>query len=199
MTDNERRETAAAPRVYRPRLSFYKPNPKGTGCALQLEVHPAHDLTDGSIMARFANQLTVGDRRGPNPTYPHFDWENALTVKLEFSDLAKMLQVFRGECEALEDGKGLYHRSPKGLTRIGLKHLIEPICGYMFEVSRTSSDGQNETRAAHLLIAPHEATGLVAALEGSLSVICFGLPVVIERDTSAYRQAVRGMHDASAA
>ena len=30
-------------------------------------------------------------------------------------------------------------------------------------------------------------------------VICFGMPMVIERDTSAYRQAVKEQRDASAA
>lgn len=186
------------PRSYRPRFSLYKPNPKGTGCAMELELHPAHDQTEGSIMARLANQMTIGDRRGPNPTYPRFDWENSICVKLGFSDLAKMLQVFRGECEALEEGKGLYHRSPRGLTRISLRHLIEAAPGYSFEVSRSSGEGRDGLRA-RILIAQHEAIGLVAAIEQSLGYVCFGIPVVIAHDTSGYRQAVREMRDAPAA
>ena len=32
---------------YRPNLAFYHANAKGTGCALKLSLHPAHDDTDG--------------------------------------------------------------------------------------------------------------------------------------------------------
>lgn len=185
-------------RAFRPRLAFFKPNGKGTGCAMRLELHPAHGQTDGSIMVSLANQLTVGDRRGPNPTYPRFDWENAIYVKLDFTDLSKMLQVFRGECESIEEGRGLVHRSPRGLTYIRLSHLIEPNPCYGLEVKRCASEGNHEVRA-FVPITPAEALGLTAAIESSLGVICFGLPMVIERDTSAYRQAVKGARNASAA
>ena len=94
---------------FRPKLAFYHANARGTGGALQLELHPAHDDTDGSIMATFATQLTIGDRLGAVPVYPRFDWEGAITVKLDFTDISKMLQVFRGECEAPEDGRGHFH------------------------------------------------------------------------------------------
>lgn len=191
-------EKVSEQRAYRPRLSFFKPNGKGTGCAMRMELHPAHGQTDGSIMVTLANQMTIGDRRGPNPTYPHFDWENAIYVKLDFTDLSKMLQVFRGECETLEDGKGLVHRSPRGLTYIKLSHLIEPAPCYGLEVRRCAADGHHDVRA-FMPLSPYEALGLTAAIEDSLGVICFGMPMVIERDTSAYQQAVKGMRDASAA
>ena len=110
------------PKRIRPQFSLYHPNGKGTGAAIELELHPAHDRTDGSIMMKIANQMTIGDRRGPNPTYPHFDWKGAVTVKLDFNDLSKMLQVFRGECEAIDDGHGLYHSSARATTKIVLRH-----------------------------------------------------------------------------
>lgn len=184
-------------RTYRPRFRLYKPNPKGTGCAMELTLHPAHDLFEGSIMARLSNQLTVGDRRGPNPTFPSFDWENAIPVKLGFSDLSKMLQVFRGECETLEEDKGLYHRSPSGLTHIMLKHLIEPTPGYSLMVSRVTPGAQEGPRA-HIFLSSVEASGVTAAVEQSLGYVCFGIPMVLEHDTTAYRQAVREMRHDSA-
>ena len=172
-TANDR---ASPPRAFRPTLAFYKANAKGSGCAMKMELHPAHGQTDGSIMVTLANQMTIGDRRGPNPTFPHFDWENAICVKLDFSDLSKMLQVFRGECESIEDGRGLVHRSPEGLAYIRLAHLIEPIPGYRLEVEFYAGEGRIEKRS--IMLAPYEALGLVAAIESSLVVICFGIPMV---------------------
>ena len=40
----------AKPGQYRPSLTFYHPNGKGTGGALEMELHPAHGSTGGCIM-----------------------------------------------------------------------------------------------------------------------------------------------------
>ena len=189
-------EGAAQARRFRPKFALYKANGKGTGCAIKFELHPAHDTTDGSIFVTMANQLTVGDRSGPNPTYARFDWENAVFIKLDFNDLTKMLQVFRGECESIEDGKGLYHRSPRATTRILLRHNVEPSQCYTMEAFRTMNvNGAQQDTRTHFLFSPHEALGLAAAIEDSLGVICFGVPMVIEHDTTAYRQGVKEMRN----
>lgn len=175
---------------FRPNLTFYHPNAKGTGGALSMNLHPAHDDVGGCIMAKVANQTAVADRRGPNPTFARFDWENAICVKLDFTDLCKILQVFRGECESIDDGRGLYHRSPAGATRIVLRRLVTPVPGYSLELYRTRADGVSEANA-HLLISPIEALGLCEAISGSMSIICFGIPMLIAHDTSAYREKVQ--------
>ena len=165
-------------KTYRPSLVFYKANAKCTGCAMKMELHPAHDQTSGCIMMSLASQKTVGDYRGPNPTFPTFDWENPITVKLDFTDLSKMLQVFRGEYESIEEGRGLVHRSPSGLAYIRLAHLVEPIPGYRLEVEFYAGALRVEKRT--VMLAPYEALGLVAAIESSLGVICFGVPVDVQ-------------------
>lgn len=181
---------ATARGTYRPELTFYHPNAKGTGCALAMNLHPAHDDVDGSIMMKVANQSSVGDSRGPRPTYARFDWEKAICVKLDFNDLCQVLMVFRGVCESVGEGRGLYHRSPKAATRIVLRHLVEPVSGYSLELYRTPVGGTGESRA-HILLTAAEAYGLCEAIAGSMPVICFGIPMVIARDTSAYRESVR--------
>ena len=178
------------PGKYRPDLRIYHASAKGTGCALKMNLHPAHDDCDGCIMAVFANQLTVGDRNLPQPTFSRFDWENAIAVKLDFNDLCMMLQVFRGECESILDGKGLFHRTAKASTVINLRHMVEPVSGYSFEVSRTMSDG-SAPRRAHIMLANHEALGLAEAIAGSLAVVSFGIPMLQSHDTSAYREEAR--------
>lgn len=161
----------------RPTLTMYHPNGKGTGSAIRLELHPAHDDTAGSIMATIATQLTTGNCMGSMLVYPRFDWEGAITVKLDFTDISKMLQVFLGECESLEDGRGLFHKSTRGTSKIILRHLVEPINGYMLEVYRKTSDSEDSN--ARIFLSPYEALGLATAIESSMGVICFGIPMVI--------------------
>jgi len=187
----------AAPVRFRPKLTFYHPNPKGTGSAAQFELHPAHEDTDGSIMMGIANQMSVGDRRAETPVFPRFDWKNAIKVKLDFNDLCAMLQVFRGECETINDGKGLYHRSPRGTTRIVLRHALDPVAGYSFEFYRTANDGAEQN--SRIFFSCGEALGLCEAIAGSMAVISFGIPVVIPHDTSAYEAEVKEGRNAFAA
>ncbi len=182
---------------YRPTLAFYRANPKGSGSALKLELHPAHGPVDGSIMATMANQRTVGDRRGPKPTYATFNWEQAICVKLDFNDLTQILQVLRGKAESLCDGKGLYHATARHSTRICLRHCIEPYSGYSLDLYRKPNEG--DEIHSHILLSASEAYGLAAAVEGSLGVVCFGIPAVIPHDTTAYRSEARRMRDAPAA
>jgi hypothetical protein len=160
---------------YKAKMRFFHPNLKGTGCALSLELQPANGDGEGYIMASFANQLTVGNRQASIPTYPTFNWEGAVTVKLDFSDLCRILQVLRGECESIEEGKGLYHRSSKAGTKINIRHLIEPVQGYVFEVHRVANEGGAENRAM-IMFTPWEALGVAESIAGSMSAICFGVP-----------------------
>ena len=160
---------------YRAKMRFYHPNMKGTGCALSLELIPASGSDEGCIMACFANQLTIGSLQTATPTYSTFDWENAITVKLDFSDLSRILQVLRGECESIEDGRGIYHRSAKAGTKINIRHLIDPVQGYAFEVNRVKNGGGGESRAM-IMFTPWEALGLTESIAGSMSAICFGVP-----------------------
>lgn len=183
---------------FRPKFALYHASPKGTGAALKMALHPAHDDVDGSIWMTLANQMTIGDRRGPNPVYPRFDWENAITVKLDFNDLCQMLQVFRGEIESINDGKGLYHVSPVATTRIAFRHLIEPIAGYSLEVYRTPRNGGDDLHG-RFVFSPAEAGGICEAIADSMGVIAFGIPTVQTHDTSAYEAKVKEGRDVAAA
>ena len=183
---------------YRPNLAFYRANPKGTGCAVKMNLHPAHDDTDGCIMLTMANQLTVGNRMGPNPTFPTYDWEHAITVKLDFNDLTQVLQVLRGETESINEGKGLYHRSPRGVTSIRLSHLVDPVPGYVLDISRKTAKEGEEDRA-HFMFGPAEALGLCEAIAGSIYIVAFGIPMLVPHDTAAYKSEAKAMRHAAAA
>ena len=195
-TNNDMNRTAGETR---PKLCIYHPSPNGNGCAVKMELHPAHDDTDGCMMMTFANQKTVGARNGGVSKFATFDWENRITVKLDFSDICRMLQVFRGECESIEDGKGLFHHSPKYATKIMLRHMLEPRNGYSVEVYRNSLDKSAPDLHSHIMFTPAEAYGIAMSFESSIGVICFGIPKVIQHDVSAYRSQVRAMRNVSAA
>ena len=194
--------TAAATRTgdsesYRPRLSYYHPNGRGTGGAVQFELHPAHGCTDGSIFATFARQKTVGSCEGNVRTFPRFDWANRICVKLDMTDLLQMLQVFRGMQESIADGKGLFHRSTRSNTIVKLEHRIEPQPGYLLEAFRRPLEG--DPSRAGVVLTVSEALGLSLAIEQSMDVIAFGIPMVIPRANAETREAASGTSMAAAA
>ena len=198
MNTETNNSTATAPLgQIRPKLTFYHPTAKGTGCAVSWMLHPAHDYTDGSIWLRAANQMTIGNRMGPNPTFPHFDWENRICVKLDFNDLCAMLQVFRGECESINGDHGLYHRTAKATTKIRLRHLVDPVSGYSLELYKTPAGGGEESHA-HLLLSPAEALGLCESIAGAMYLVSFGIPMLVPHDTTAYRREAREVRDVAA-
>ncbi len=198
MNDANRKNEAPRVGMYRPTLTLYHASTKGTGSAMSMTLHPAHDDVGGCIMVKMASQMTVGDLRSASPRYPTFDWDSGIVVKLDFDDLSKMLQVFRGECEAVEEGKGLLHVTAQHSTSIDFRHMVDPICGYSLEFFRTSRDGKSESRARFIL-SPCEALGVSTAIESSLGVIAFGIPMLIPHDTAQYRREAREARNAAAA
>ena len=161
--------------VNRPLLMLYHPNRKGTGCAMAMELRPADSTRSGFISVSIANQMTVGNPTGDNPTFPRFDWENSVDVLLDFNDLCVILQVLRGETESIGDGHGIFHKCKRCCRRIQLRHLVDPVCGYSFEVVETPANGGEEKRV-HMLLSPAESLGLCESISGSMYLIAFGNP-----------------------
>ncbi len=162
----------------RPTWTMYKPNGKGTGSALRLELHPAHDQTNGSIFATLAPQKTCGTRTAEEITYPTFDWEKTIAIKFDIMDLTQILQVLRGCTESLADGKGLFHRSSTANAVIKFEHRIEPVPCYVLDVSRKPFDGDVER--IWFMLRPTEAFALSEVIANALLYVAFGIPMVNE-------------------
>lgn len=156
--------------VNSPCLRLYNPNAKGTGCAMVMKLRPSDSTQDGFIVVSFANQMTVGNPTGDNPTFPRFDWENRVDVVLGFNDLCAILQVLRGETESIRDGRGIFRKYKECSQRIQLRHVIEPVCGYMFEVFETPE------KRVHMLLSPAESLGVCESIAGSMYLVAFGSP-----------------------
>lgn len=161
--------------INRPYLEFYHPNGKGTGCVMTMALHPADSTQIGFISVSIANQMTVGNPTGDNPTYPTFDWENRVDVVLDFNDLCAILQVLRGETESIREGRGIFHKNNACCRTIKFSHIVEPVCGYSFEVYEKQANGGEEKRV-HILLSPAESLGICEAISGSMYLIAFGSP-----------------------
>ena len=151
-------------------FTLLKPNPKGTGAALKLALYPAHNGFEGFVRAEFAAQESAMEPRS-------FDWDNSMCLKLGFDDICRLLQVFRGECEQINEGKGVVHKSKHGIHFLNLSHHIEPVCGYRLDYRR--AENLSNERSISVFIAPHEALGICYALEHALGLLVFGIPEVI--------------------
>ena len=176
---NANETTTAQPFVRRTRKVFYHPNGKGTGSALQLELHPAHEDTEGSVFLTMAPQRTIGMRTADDTVHPTFDWRNAVCLKLDLMDLAQILQVLRGVQESLADGKGLFHRSSNASAIIKFEHRIEPVPGYLLDVSKKPLTG--DLMRVSFFFRPAEAFACALMLEQALVYVAFGIPTVTSR------------------
>ena len=161
--------------VNRPRLEFYHPNAKGTGCAMAMALRPADSTQSGFISVSIANQMTVGNPTGDNPAFPRFDWENRVDVVLDFNDLCAILQVLRGETESIREGRGIFHKYNDCCQTVKFSHIVEPVCGYSFDVFEFHTKGGEEKRA-HMLLSQAESLGICEAISGSMYLIAFGSP-----------------------
>lgn len=168
----------APARSYRPRLSFYHANGKGTGSAAQFEAVPAGGDRDGAVFLSLAQQKSVATGSVEQGTRQHatFDWQNRVTVKLNFGDLCQMLQVFKGQAASIADGKGLYHDSRNTTTLINLTRQSEPYTGLALEVSRRGKAESEPAVRTRIVFNSAEAFGLGAVLEQALGLLAFGIP-----------------------
>ena len=149
-----------------PALRFCHANAKRTGCAVRIELHAAHDGADGYISLSFANQSQeVG--------FPGFDWDGAITLNLGFVEVCKVIEVLRGFCESIEDGKGIYIRTLGHCARFSFRHMVEPVSGYSLEAYRHDIETGADS-SAHIVISDAEALGLCCAFEQVLGVLAFG-------------------------
>ena len=161
--------------MQRPTTTICHANAKGTGTALRLELHPASTDSDGSILATIAPQKAQPPQKVQQPHVASFEWNNSISVRLCLMDLAKILQVFRGNYESIDDGKGLYHRTIiNGCTVVRLYHRIEPIGGYVLDVSHKPNDG--EIVRLVFLMTYDEAFALAEAIDHAMLYVAFGVP-----------------------
>lgn len=160
----------------KPKMMMMHPNCKGTGCSFGFELHPARVVdgqnVEGSIVLDVAHQMTVGDRTRA----PTFDFERTVCVRLFIGDVARMLQVFRGECEEIESFIRKVYEDH--LALIELRHVIEPVQGYQMVVTSQPRSGEGASDRFVILFSSAEALAVCEAMTGALVWMAFGDPRV---------------------
>lgn len=168
-----------APKAYPPRLVFYHPNGKGTGCAVQFDLRPAAGDREGCLFAAFANQKSVaeGGRNAPAASRQAatFNWAEKITVKLNFSDVCQLLMVLSGKAASACDGKGLFHDTGETLTIIHMARQTEPVPGISFEVSKKRKNAEGTPQRSRILFTESESLGLSRLFSAILLPLAFGI------------------------
>lgn len=79
------------------------------------------------------------------------------------------------ECESINGDNGIWHFTARGSTRIGLRHISDPVPGYSLELCFCPAGGGDERRwLFHLQ--PSEALGISEVISGSMYLVAFGVP-----------------------
>ena len=168
-----------APKTYPPRLVFYHPNGKGTGCAVQFDLRPAARDREGCLFAAFANQKSVaeGSRNAPTASRQAatFNWAEKITVKLNFTDVCQLLMVLSRKASSACDGKGLFHDTGETLTIIHMSRQTEAVAGIAFEVSKKRKNTEGTPQRSRILFTESESLGLSRLFSAILLPLAFGI------------------------
>lgn len=155
------------------RQTIYHPNGKGTGAALQLDMrlNCGDETRYDCFFLNMARQKTVAKQGEGERAHATFDWDNKVTVKLDFTDISELLTVFKGLKQRPGDGRGLYHSAGGTNTLIDLcKSEEKP--GYSLSISKKDSEGESIFRA-RILLTQAESLGLKHILQTSLFFLTF--------------------------
>lgn len=166
-------------------LSIYHPNVKGTGGALKVSIVPASEKSEGKVWMMAARQSVGGAPMIYTPSnvrHPVFGWDDAICASLGPVDAARLLMVFRGECESVNDGAGVFIRFPGekcDAVKVTLRHVVEPVAGYVFEFIHSSRESgekgaEPKTETVRVSLGAAEALVVSLALEQSMRLLAFG-------------------------
>lgn len=152
------------------RTTIYHPNTKGTGMALALELYPATPELPGKLKLEFARQVSP-----EGSIFPRFDWANRRIFVLTPEEVEKVLEVFNGYTESIEDGKGIFVRTPTQAAAFRLRHVVEPVPAYALQlVVREAGDTATED-VRNINLTTTEAMMLDHALTAAMGALVFGL------------------------
>jgi len=173
MNTEKQTDSGIEQRMYNERLTFYHANRQGTGAAVQLE--PRINQRPGDryncFFLEMTRQKSVASRGDVGTTHATFDWENKITVKLDFTDICEFLGVLEGECEHVGGKReALYHQNGEANTMIRFSR--HESSGVALSVSRKDGSNAQPSRIGTVL-SRTEALGLRHILRIGLFVITF--------------------------
>ena len=132
-------------------------NSNGTGCQMVVTPFEAWNGEEGSVKFSFYPQKGV----------IQYDDDDCMVFFCTPEDVARMVAVFRGMQENIDDGKGLRRLG----SIMNLEHTINPN-GYRFTIIEKVDNG---TKSLSIMLSTYEAMELSLALEGVMSKLVFGM------------------------
>lgn len=135
-----------------PEVAIIHNNVRGTGSTFKLSMTSADINGAGCVEISISHQ-TGGDGH---------------QVRLGLVDVCKLLQVFRGECESVDDGRGIIAKDGESFVRVCLDHKFDPIPCYHLTITNADDTASFNFTSA-------ESYGIVALLERGVSFISLGL------------------------
>lgn len=132
---------------------IYKPNKTNNGAASQWQLSEKKDEKYDKWMFF----LTVTKQTGVSDGNASFGWEQAgsvINMKLGEVDLGELLTVLNGLSGAAgKDGKGLFHKTPKGNTVLQFSKLEKDgnFYGYGLRISKKLTDDKEATMIQHMI------------------------------------------------
>lgn len=139
-------------------ISIYHANARFTGSAAKFALP---EESHKAISVRIARQKATEG-------FPSFDWDDAVEVTLGVLEVAEILQVLRGECESIADGKGIFVKKGDTQKTFRMDHLVEPVPCYSFSVFEKNKDGVID-KGRTFYVNTTEALALCLAFEGIIS------------------------------
>ncbi len=175
MTTQAETNHETEPRMYNEPLAFYHANGKGTGAAVQIEPRLNQKRGDryNCFFLDMARQKTIANRgQGQGgPAHATFDWDQKITIKLDFADISEILTVLDGATNHVGgDREALYHQSGDSNTMIRFSRHASG--GIALSLSRKRADDSQPNRIGTVL-SQAESIGLRHVLQVGLFFITF--------------------------
>ncbi len=173
MTTQQATNHETETKMFNGRLAFYHANGKGTGAAVQLEPRLNQQPGDryNCFFLDMARQKTVANRRNGGTAHATFDWEQKITVKLDFTDISALLSVLDGVTDHVgNEREALYHQNGDANTMIRFSRHDSG--GIALSLSRKLA-GDQQPRRIGTVLSQTEAVGLRHVLQVGLFFITF--------------------------
>lgn len=159
--------------TYNDRLIFYHPTQAGTGTAVRLafRLRRPEEERDSCFFLEMAKQKTAPSRgEDGSRTAATFDWQNRVTVKIDFMDACEFLTVLEGKAEQVKGGKGLFHDAGDTTTVIGFRRNADPP-GLSLDISRKAKADGKEAFKGHILLTEAEGIAMRCMLQQGVGLL----------------------------
>ncbi len=124
----------------------YRPNSKNNGVATAFQLRTSDEKYDNVLLFMVVAPQTGVDDKGN----AKFDWKGGITVKLGENDIGQLLAVINGKIPAINNGKGLYHKTPNGGNKVVVFNRNDN-GGYYLKVSGQDKENKLMGNFAHVV------------------------------------------------